>query len=105
MTPRYLTVLLLVGSVIVCACGGTEAPPIPENTDAADTGNGTVIRLDSRLDAIVPINAYIEKIADGFGLEFRNFDNRIFEVALPGKGPESLGVFTHGDVVPDDPEK
>lgn len=47
----------------------------------------------------------IEKIATGFGLRFRNFDNRIFEVTLPGTGPDAIGVFTHGDVVPADPEK
>jgi predicted dipeptidase len=47
----------------------------------------------------------IERIATGFGLSFRNVDNRIFEVTLPGTGPDAIGVFTHGDVVPADPEK
>lgn len=70
MTRRYLFILLLVGSV-VCACGVTEPPPTPKNPDAtetqpADTDNGAVMRLDSRLDVIVPTDAYIEKIADGF---------------------------------------
>lgn len=47
----------------------------------------------------------IGKIAGDFGLRFRDVDNRIFEVTLPGKGPDMIGVFTHGDVVPADPEK
>lgn len=47
----------------------------------------------------------IEAIAKRFGLTFRNFDNRIFEVTLKGSGAGSIGVFTHGDVVPVDPAK
>ena len=47
----------------------------------------------------------IRRLADRFGLEFRDVDNRIFEVTLPGTGGESIGVFTHGDVVPADPAK
>jgi predicted dipeptidase len=42
----------------------------------------------------------IARIAGKFGLPFRNFDNRIFEVTLPGTGSEAVGIFTHGDVVP-----
>jgi predicted dipeptidase len=47
----------------------------------------------------------IEAVAKRFGLAFRNVDNRIFEVTLKGSGPESIGVFTHGDVVPVNPAK
>jgi predicted dipeptidase len=47
----------------------------------------------------------ISGIAERLGLAFRNFDNRIFEVTLPGSGTGSIGVFTHGDVVPADPAK
>ena len=35
-----------------------------------------------------------------FGLQYRNVDNRIFEVKLPGSGPKSSGILTHADVVP-----
>eukprot|EP01041_Mallomonas_annulata_P039329 gene39329-62991_t len=38
--------------------------------------------------------------ARDFGLQYRNVDNRIFEVKLPGSGPEEFGILTHADVVP-----
>lgn len=47
----------------------------------------------------------IEAIARKFGLAFRNYDNRIFEVTLKGSAAGSIGVFTHGDVVPVNPAK
>ncbi|MDH3239301.1 MAG: dipeptidase [Alphaproteobacteria bacterium] len=47
----------------------------------------------------------IAHIAKSYGLGFRNFDNRIFEVTLKGSGAGSIGIFTHGDVVPVDPGK
>ena len=42
------------------ACGGAEAPP--ETTEAAaepDTGAGSILRVDPRLDALVPADARI----------------------------------------------
>ena len=39
-------------------------------------------------------------MAKEFGLQYRNVDNRIFEVKLPGTGPEEFGILTHADVVP-----
>ena len=39
-------------------------------------------------------------MAKDFGLQYRNVDNRIFEVKLPGSGPEEFGILTHADVVP-----
>ncbi|MDW5377137.1 dipeptidase [Halomonas sp. HP20-15] len=42
----------------------------------------------------------IKAKADAFGLEFRNIDNRIFEVKLPGSTDEDFGILTHGDTVP-----
>ncbi|MDX1482940.1 MAG: dipeptidase [Alphaproteobacteria bacterium] len=47
----------------------------------------------------------IEAVARKFGLAFRNFDNRIFEVTLKGTGSGSIGIFTHSDVVPVNPAK
>jgi len=47
----------------------------------------------------------LARFAKGFGLAFRNFDNRIFEVTLKGSGAGSIGIFTHGDVVPVNPQK
>ena len=39
-------------------------------------------------------------MASDFGLQFRNVDNRVFEVTLPGQGNEDFGILTHADVVP-----
>ena len=38
-------------------------------------------------------------MAKDFGLQYRNVDNRIFEVKLTGSGPEEFGILTHADVV------
>jgi predicted dipeptidase len=50
--------------------------------------------------AIVAIGRRIEAMARDFGLAFRNVDNRVFEVTLPGTGGEEFGILTHADVVP-----
>ncbi len=69
MTRHLQVVVLLFGSVGVMACGAPEPPPMPDDTTSpapADTGAGTILRVDPRFDAIVPTAARIEKIADGF---------------------------------------
>ncbi|RSZ33214.1 MULTISPECIES: dipeptidase [unclassified Variovorax] len=50
--------------------------------------------------AIIDFGKLVEKTARSFGLEYRNVDNRIFEVSLRGKGSEEFGILTHSDVVP-----
>ncbi|WP_179106818.1 dipeptidase [Variovorax sp. KK3] len=50
--------------------------------------------------AIVEFGQMVEKMSIDFGLQFRNVDNRIFEVKLPGRGSEEFGILTHADVVP-----
>ena len=50
--------------------------------------------------AIVEFGQLVEKMARDFGLQYRNIDNRIFEVKLPGRGKEEFGILTHADVVP-----
>ena len=55
--------LVLLGCV-AAACGGAE-PAQPAET-APDTGAGTILRVDPRFDALVPADARIEKLADGF---------------------------------------
>ena len=55
--------LALLGCV-AAACGGAE-PAQPAET-APDTGAGTILRVDPRFDALVPADARIEKLADGF---------------------------------------
>ncbi len=49
---------------------------------------------------ILEIIAMIEGLAKDFGLQFRNVDNRVLEVRLPGTGKDEFGILTHADVVP-----
>jgi len=59
-----VSVLLLVG-----ACNG-EVPvseTVEEVTAPPGEGEGTIVRLDPAFDALVPTDAVIEKLADGFG--------------------------------------
>ena len=69
MTGRILLVGVMVAAV-AGGCGGeTEPPPMTETAPAdapMNGGDGTVLRVDPRLDAIVPADAQIERIADGF---------------------------------------
>ena len=37
---------------------------------------------------IIEFGQLVEKMAKGFGLQYRNVDNRMFEVKLPGRGKE-----------------
>ncbi|WP_140426332.1 dipeptidase [Acidovorax sp. Root275] len=50
--------------------------------------------------SIIAFGALVEGMARDFGLQFRNVDNRVFEVKLPGSGTEEFGILTHADVVP-----
>ena len=50
--------------------------------------------------AIIEFGKVVERMAKDFGLQFRNVDNRVFEVTLPGQGKETFGILTHADVVP-----
>ena len=50
--------------------------------------------------AIIEMGRKIETMAREFGLQYRNVDNRVFEVKLPGTGSEEFGILTHADVVP-----
>jgi predicted dipeptidase len=49
---------------------------------------------------IIAFGQLIERMAKDFGLQYRNVDNRIFEVKLQGRGKEEFGILTHADVVP-----
>ena len=64
---RHLVAVLAAG--LVPACGASELAAPPE--DAADspapvTAAGTILRVDPGLDALVPADARIEKLAEGF---------------------------------------
>ena len=50
--------------------------------------------------ATLEMGRKIETMAREFGLQYRNVDNRVFEVKLPGTGSEEFGILTHADVVP-----
>ncbi|WP_116314281.1 dipeptidase [Cupriavidus taiwanensis] len=50
--------------------------------------------------AIIEFGKMIEGMAREFGLAYRNVDNRVFEVTLPGGGKDTFGILTHADVVP-----
>lgn len=45
----------------------------------------------------------IKALAEGFGLTFRNVDNRVYEITL-GEGKEVVGIHAHADVVPVNPD-
>ncbi|MGE8190611.1 dipeptidase [Pseudomonas sp. NPDC086278] len=46
----------------------------------------------------------IKSLAQAFNLNFRNIDNRVYEVSLEGSGDEVVGIHAHADVVPVTPE-
>jgi len=50
--------------------------------------------------AIIEFGKLVERMARDFGLTYRNVDNRVFEVTLPGTGKDTFGILTHADVVP-----
>ncbi|MFJ4131356.1 dipeptidase [Pseudomonas cyclaminis] len=46
----------------------------------------------------------IQALAESFDLNFRNVDNRVYEISLAGSGDEVVGIHAHADVVPVTPE-
>jgi len=46
----------------------------------------------------------IQDLAKAFNLNFRNIDNRVYEISLEGNGDEVVGIHAHADVVPVTPE-
>ncbi|WPN66091.1 dipeptidase [Pseudomonas sp. P9_35] len=46
----------------------------------------------------------IKSLAEAFNLNFRNVDNRVYEISLEGNGDEVVGIHAHADVVPVTPE-
>ena len=55
--------------------------------------------------AIQELGVLLGREAQASGFQFRNVDNRIFEIILPGIGSGDLGIYTHGDVVPALPDR
>ena len=50
------------------------------------------------------IAAKIQDLAKAFNLNFRNIDNRVYEISLEGASDEVVGIHAHADVVPVTPE-
>lgn len=48
--------------------------------------------------------AVLAGIAGDFNLDFRNVDERVYEITLPGSSDELVGFHAHADVVPVNPE-
>ncbi len=46
----------------------------------------------------------LQALAKTFDLNFRNVDNRVYEISLAGSGDEVVGIHAHADVVPVTPE-
>lgn len=46
----------------------------------------------------------IKALAEGFGLHFRNIDNRVYEITLGDDAKEVVGIHAHADVVPVNPD-
>ena len=68
---RYLVVLLgafTVGCADTDPSTSTSSSEVALETDSdgSQTSMGSILRLDSRLDALVPTDADIEKLSDGF---------------------------------------
>ncbi|PWB31408.1 dipeptidase [Pseudomonas sp. SDI] len=52
----------------------------------------------------IKIAEKIKSLAQAFNLNFRNVDNRVYEISLDGSGKELVGIHAHADVVPVTPE-
>ncbi|MPQ66042.1 MULTISPECIES: dipeptidase [unclassified Pseudomonas] len=52
----------------------------------------------------IRIGEKIKDLAQAFNLNFRNIDNRVYEISLDGSGDEVVGIHAHADVVPVTPE-
>lgn len=53
---------------------------------------------------ILKIGKRLAEVAQSYGLAYRNYENRIFEIFLKARGSQNLGIFTHADVVPANPK-
>ena len=63
---RYTAAFCITALVVVSLGCGDPQPDQTDNPMPADPGAGSVLRVDPALDAIVPADYHIEKLADGF---------------------------------------
>ncbi len=99
---RMMTLSFMLLMMTMVACGAPEPAPEAEPPPevAVDQGAGSILRVDPRLDDLVPADAHIEKLADGFdfteGPVWRRSDSRLFFSDVRGNAlyqwTESEGV-------------
>ena len=68
MTKLSVAVTLLM-SLLAAACGASEQAPLDSvNNELPSTDNlaGDILRVDPRIDTLIPVDAHVEKLADGF---------------------------------------
>ena len=74
----------------------------------ARTGGNPDLRKDGVAQhdnpEFIKIADKIKSLAESFNLNFRNIDNRVYEISLEGSGDEVVGIHAHADVVPVTPE-
>ena len=103
MNRTALAALVLVASAAL-ACGAPE--PAPESAPAepaapAQESVGGVQRIDPRLDAIVPPDARIEKLAEGFMFsEGPVWDRRASRLLFSDVRANQVYAWTEADGVP-----
>ena len=67
MKPTSLLVAVLLAWTMACG-GAPEAPPEEVDTGPAGepAGEGSIVRLDRRLDSLIPPGSTVEKVAEGY---------------------------------------
>ena len=71
MTKTTLVAIQSLVAALAVGCAGSEpGPATPEaeisDSDAVGSESSSVLRVDPRIDALIPTDAQIEKLADGF---------------------------------------
>jgi predicted dipeptidase len=82
------------GNAAIETLGQLVAIPTFQVDGVAQYDNPEFIRIAEKLQGL----------AHSFNLNFRNIDNRVYEVSLEGAGDEVVGIHAHADVVPADPQ-
>ena len=58
---------MVLAAAVACGGGTPAEEPASPVSSALDTGAGTIVRIDPMFDELVPADAVIELLADGFG--------------------------------------
>ena len=67
MRPDLRPFVVVLASILLVACGASDqAAPVEDaaGVPVADAGVGEILRVDPRIDALIPADAGIEKLAD-----------------------------------------